>query len=244
MKTRNGKIARLPLKIRDVVNELLANGWPGNLVLFWLNQQPEVGEMLTEHFDGRPLTKQNLSQWRKGGYREWLEQRQQCDLVRQLTERATALTAAANWQEISARLSTLLSAELAQLAPMLIEKTKDPKVRWQRLREVLRATSELRRDEYRAGRLNVVQQRWNAQQEAEQAEKAGEQRAYPVFALAMEDGYRRLMGMGKADRRKAEEIPQNYFHREREPKASRKPRTPGSGQSQSKSVAVGQSGSK
>jgi hypothetical protein len=33
---------------------------------------PEVKERLTEKFEGRPINEQNLTNWRQGGYKEWL----------------------------------------------------------------------------------------------------------------------------------------------------------------------------
>ncbi len=33
---------------------------------------PEVVKVLAAEFDGHPMREQNLSEWRKGGYREWL----------------------------------------------------------------------------------------------------------------------------------------------------------------------------
>ena len=40
--TRNGKIARLPLAIRQQLNQRLQNGELGQELVSWLNQLPEV----------------------------------------------------------------------------------------------------------------------------------------------------------------------------------------------------------
>lgn len=70
--TRTGKIARLPHSIREELNRRLADGIHGATLLFWLNSLPEVQAILTAHFRGKPVSKQNLSEWRHGGFSEWL----------------------------------------------------------------------------------------------------------------------------------------------------------------------------
>jgi hypothetical protein len=72
MKTGNGKVANLPSKIRDELNYRLNDGEPGNELVEWLNSKPEVVQVLKERFDGAPISEQNLSEWRKRGYQQWL----------------------------------------------------------------------------------------------------------------------------------------------------------------------------
>ena len=75
MKTRNGKIARLPRLVREKLNERLERSEPGPQLLDWLNALPEVREILRRDFAGVPVSKQNLSQWRRGGFQESLASR-------------------------------------------------------------------------------------------------------------------------------------------------------------------------
>jgi hypothetical protein len=72
MNARNGKIARLPLEIREELNQRLERSEPGPQLLAWLNALKEVKKLLKAEFDGAPISKQNLSEWRKGGFEEWL----------------------------------------------------------------------------------------------------------------------------------------------------------------------------
>jgi hypothetical protein len=72
MNTRNGKIARLPREIREELNQRLERSEPGSQLLAWLNALEEVREVLKDEFDGVPISKQNLSEWRQGGFEEWL----------------------------------------------------------------------------------------------------------------------------------------------------------------------------
>ena len=69
---RHGKIARLPQRLREELNRRLDQGAQGGPLLQWLNSQPEVQAVLAADFGGRPINKQSLSQWRRGGYAEWL----------------------------------------------------------------------------------------------------------------------------------------------------------------------------
>ena len=65
--TRNGKIARLPREIRDRLNERIRDGEPGTKLVPWLNSILEVQEVLEAYFSERPITEQNLSEWKQGG---------------------------------------------------------------------------------------------------------------------------------------------------------------------------------
>ncbi|MDB6015758.1 MAG: hypothetical protein JWR19_247, partial [Pedosphaera sp.] len=69
--SRNGKIARLPLMVRLKLNGRLEEGQSHRSVLLWLNELPEVKEMLAKEFDGKPINDPNLTAWRQGGFAEW-----------------------------------------------------------------------------------------------------------------------------------------------------------------------------
>lgn len=69
---RQGKIARLPHALREKLNARLLNGESAAEVLRWLNAQPAATKVWQTIFDGAPATPQNLSNWRDGGYAEWL----------------------------------------------------------------------------------------------------------------------------------------------------------------------------
>ncbi len=56
MKTRTGKIARLPRLIRDELNRRLDNGEEGKKLVRWLNRMPEVRTVMAESFEGKPVT--------------------------------------------------------------------------------------------------------------------------------------------------------------------------------------------
>ena len=70
--TRRGKIARLPLDVREELNRRLHNGEMGTRLLVWLNGQPEVRRVLAADFGQRNINGPNLTEWKSGGYQDWL----------------------------------------------------------------------------------------------------------------------------------------------------------------------------
>ena len=88
MNARNGKIARLPRSIRNELNERLERSEPGPKILAWLNALPEVKKIVQNDFAGVPISKQNLSEWRQGGFEEWRARLDLCEDARDLTELA------------------------------------------------------------------------------------------------------------------------------------------------------------
>jgi hypothetical protein len=71
MMSRKGKIARLPLVVREALNRQMRDGSSQKEMVAWLNTLPVVREVLARQFGGWPIVKQNLSAWRHGGYEEW-----------------------------------------------------------------------------------------------------------------------------------------------------------------------------
>ncbi len=68
---RNGKIAKLPRPLRDQINRALDSGQSAVSIARGLNEIPQVKVMLEAHFGGKPISQQNLSEWKAGGYRDW-----------------------------------------------------------------------------------------------------------------------------------------------------------------------------
>ena len=65
---RIGKIARLPADIREQVNEMLNDGLEYNRIIDWLNQQGFPG-----------IAPKNISNWKEGGFQDWLNHCQRLD---------------------------------------------------------------------------------------------------------------------------------------------------------------------
>ena len=135
--TRNGKIARLPKAVRDTLNRRLRDGEPGKRLVAWLNPQPEVQAVLAAEFGGRPITENNLSEWKTGGFREWELQQDALERARvQFPDHAefAAYLAVARW------LAGERDEAFAELLGLLLETSEDPGLAAQQrnLRSLLR----------------------------------------------------------------------------------------------------------
>lgn len=158
--TRNGKIARLPQAIREQLNRRLDDGEPGKALVVWLNEQPDVKEVLQEQFGGRPISEQNLSEWKQGGYRDWLRHQESCDLVGRLAEEAEDLESVAGEVPVSECLAPRLAVELARTAKLLLAEDMEPQESWRRLREILQELGQMRRHDHRVAQLRLEGAKW------------------------------------------------------------------------------------
>jgi hypothetical protein len=92
--TRRGKIARMPAAIRAEVCARLHDGQTAPKIIAWLHTLPEVLTVLDEHFHEQPLNEQNITEWRQGGYQDWLAKREKVENLRQLSNYAFDLAKA------------------------------------------------------------------------------------------------------------------------------------------------------
>jgi hypothetical protein len=109
---RKGKIARLPRSLRHELNRRLADNEDGGATLNWLNALPEVKAVLARDFGGEPIGKQNLYEWRQGGFVEWRARQDLLEQARDLAADAEELDAAANGKLLDG-LATALSIRYA-----------------------------------------------------------------------------------------------------------------------------------
>ncbi len=93
-KARRGKIAKLDAELRAEVCRRMHDGQSGRDILRWLNALPAVQRMLKREFGGQAVTDQNISEWRSGGYLDWLDQREQVDALKDLSAWARDATGA------------------------------------------------------------------------------------------------------------------------------------------------------
>ncbi|HTX20880.1 MAG TPA: hypothetical protein VMD27_03315 [Candidatus Aquilonibacter sp.] len=174
--THVGKIGRLPKYIRDQLNRRIEDGEPGRELVKWLNCEPDALHLLQEQFEGRPITEQNLSEWKQRGYPEWLQQQETRLLVSNLTEQAEDLDEAADGMEISDRFASVIAAELICVTSARLKKETDTEKRCKIIYEVLPKLSQLQCDGHRAVRTLIKRERWNRQMadEDEEADKRRE----------------------------------------------------------------------
>jgi hypothetical protein len=167
--TRNGKIARLPLAIREELNQRLQNGEQGKQLVEWLNSLPKVQAVMKAHFEGRPIGEPNLSEWKNGGYLSWEADHQTLDAVTSLVEGANDLQKAAK-DGLTDRLGLFLAAKMAvelrqvDSVPDAAEKAKV----WRELRGSLVA---LQRGEINSERLRLERQKYAERLRKDQAEE-------------------------------------------------------------------------
>ena len=175
--TRLGKIARLPREIREELNVRLNNGEVGRLLVDWLNGLPAAQAVLKERFEGRPISEQNLSEWKQGGYEDWLRHQENCAYAAMLTEMAGDLEKEAGKTRLEERLVTPLVMALARMLREAEEST-DVAERLKMILEVGRQLTQLRRGSQQGERLRIAQEQWAekkseiAQREHEEAEQA------------------------------------------------------------------------
>lgn len=119
---RRGKIARLPLAIRELVNERLLEGQSARQILPWLNALPGVKTFLTAEYNGDPVNDQNLTAWRHGGYAEWLTRRDRVERTKELA-RYAAKQSKANGASIAEGGAAIAAGKLLELLELVDEET-------------------------------------------------------------------------------------------------------------------------
>ena len=157
--TRVGKIGRLPKAVRDVLGDRLEAGEPGGVLVEWLNGLTSVQEVLGEYFGGRPISEQNLSEWRQGGHEEWLRHEAARVLAQDLAAQSKDLILAANGKDVSEFLARRLSLVIVRLSQVLLDQETDPAKQWERVCSINRELSRLRRDDHRAAQLALDRRR-------------------------------------------------------------------------------------
>jgi hypothetical protein len=150
--TRTGKIARLPRDIRDQLNRRLHDGEPGVRLIEWLNGLEPVRQILAQDFGGREISEQNLSEWKQGGYKEWLTQQELLACARELAADAETVIEEVPGA-LSDHLATILTARYARLVSGQMDEAQRREAR--ALRALCQDIVELRRGDHYAQRLKL-----------------------------------------------------------------------------------------
>lgn len=108
---RQGKIARLPAVLRKEVNRRLFDGQGAPQILPWLNLQPDAIAVWEELFEGAACTPQNLSEWMKGGYKDWRKQQDYLENLKDLSNFSRGLVQAADGK-LADGLAAMASGEI------------------------------------------------------------------------------------------------------------------------------------
>src|SRR5450759_2382498 len=163
--TRTGKIARLPCSIRELLNRRLRDGEQGVKLMKWLNGIPEVQEVLAEEFGGRPVNEQNLSEWKQGGFEDWLRHEKTREWVRALAEESGDLGEEAGDVSVADLLSAPLAVALGRWINELTAGAQSDPGQRKELLAVARELAELRRSDHGAERLRIDRERWEDEQQ-------------------------------------------------------------------------------
>jgi hypothetical protein len=150
----NGKIGRLPRAIQAHLNRRLDNGEKGRTLAAWLNSLPEVQAVMAREFDNKPVREQNLSEWRKHGYKEWLA----LDLTRQLGRDVGELQPPGS-PPLADQMAVWLAARCLMAVQKLAGKSGDGGMELKVLRELLRDVVAVRRGDHSGARLKMEQER-------------------------------------------------------------------------------------
>src|SRR5437868_5500207 len=149
---QNSKISRFPRHIREELNQRLDRSEKQTRTLEWVNSLPEVQAVLKEEFGDEPVKKQNLTKWKKHGFRNW-----------QLHQSALAFTNdtlpdeldPAALEKMSAKLIRFLQIRYAALAGSLPAPHEDPEAELARLAGLCTNLTALRRGDLSAQRLTL-----------------------------------------------------------------------------------------
>jgi len=191
--TRTGKIARLPRDIRSQLNRRIADGEPGVRLVEWLNGVDQVRHVLAQDFGGREIKEQNLTEWKQGGYQDWLVRQETLACARELAADAGELTEAADGS-LADHLAMVLAARYAALVASWNGEMDDEFRRKARvLRFLVQDIGELRRGDHYAERLRLDLERFaetNKADEVRALEVALEEtKQWPEVQQAFKDAF-------------------------------------------------------
>jgi hypothetical protein len=133
----------------------LQDGEPGSRLVEWLNSLPQTREILAADFGRRAISEQNLSEWKQGGYQDWLARQETLACARELAGDAEELAGAAEGS-LADHLAVVLSARYAALVSGWNGEMNDAFRRQTRaLRALCQDIVELRRGDHCAERLRL-----------------------------------------------------------------------------------------
>jgi hypothetical protein len=207
MNARNGKIARLPRSVRNELNERLERSEESPQLLDWLNALPEARKIVQNDFAGVPISKQNLSEWRQGGFEEWLARRNLCEDARDLTELAEKMDDEASQMVLADDVAQVLAARFGSLiANWNGEVDEKFEAKSRVLNRLCRSVVQLQRGMHRAKREGFeLTCKWEEKEKADE-EVLKKKMVKPCFDMLRLPVMAKMFGGGTAGRKIAEYI--------------------------------------
>jgi len=175
--TRNGKIARLPMAIREELNQRLQDGEQAKDLVVWLNSLPKVQNILKEKFAGQAISENNLSAWRTGGYAIWEQNRFTREGLGLFMGKAADLLEKVE-EDLPERMALFLTLQMApefNRLDCMVEGEEKTKIR----RELLDSLVLLRREGLLAEKLRLERQKFRDYQETERKRREENRRMTP-----------------------------------------------------------------
>ena len=146
---RRGKIAQCPRSVREELCRRLDDGQQGPEILAWINGLADVQAMLAAKFGGERVSDNNLSQWFKGGYKEWRQQQEGVEKTAAMAELSMRIAREAGGSIAEGALAVAGGKVLAALEG----------AEGEGLLDLVSGVSVLRAREIDAGRLEVARHR-------------------------------------------------------------------------------------
>jgi hypothetical protein len=185
--SRFGKIARLPLDIREQLNRRLQDGEIGKDLVVWLNSVPEVQAVLKAEFGDRPVNEPNLSDWKTGGYQDWLVHQDTMAQVSLLVASAKALGGASPMPLTELLANCLAARYVVELGRLMANGNGGGDL--EMLRKICRDVLALRRLDLAGQRLRIEREAADRLLRADEKEQAQERLAAADAAVEREDRY-------------------------------------------------------
>jgi hypothetical protein len=167
--THNGKIGRLPKTVQEQLNRRLENGEKGRGLAAWLNSLPEVQAVLAAEFEGKPIREQNLSEWRKHGYKKWLWRQEALEMARDMAAETGELQPAGA-PPLTDQMAGWVSVRYLLAIRKLVEESADGEPDLKTMREFLHDVVAVRRGDHSAARLKLEQERLEREREKTEEE--------------------------------------------------------------------------
>jgi hypothetical protein len=153
--TRTGKIGRLPLAVRQELNERLANGASHQRLVAWLNENEIVQTHLEDYFERRPITEQNVSDWKQGGFQDWQRGQEARGLVREFLTEAEEVSDEVGPEALLDRVADMVALILLRLFREAAKTESGPTQR-RAVLEIARELARLRRVDLQRQRVNLL----------------------------------------------------------------------------------------
>ena len=164
-------------------------------------------KVVQNHFAGVPISKQNLSEWRQGGFEEWLARRNLCEDARDLTELAEEMDDADSQMVLADDVAPVLAARFGSLiANWKGEVDEKFEAKSRVLNRLCRSVVQLQRGMHRSNRESFeLTCKWEEKEKADE-EVSKKRLVKPCFDMLKLPVMAKMFGGGTAGRKIAQYI--------------------------------------